>query len=192
MATFNFEILYFLKSCPIFEGPTLCQFTKYSNFQFFDKINLILYPSPEFFTTSIKGFKESTSQCSKWLSNIWNWKANLAGCCKQTFDFQFNIKLVQSKTCFFFQFSQNGRKNSNFFTLAVLWSDSIKWNYVRGLYLYNIFSSQISTGQSPNKAFRMYTKIKPELKAKQKHCHTKLFKVYFNFCKIKSCWPRYW
>ena len=26
------EVLHFLKSCPIFVGPTLCQFIKYSNF----------------------------------------------------------------------------------------------------------------------------------------------------------------
>ena len=30
---------------------------------------------------------------------------------------------------FFFQFSQKGCQNSNFFTQAVLWSDSIKKNY---------------------------------------------------------------
>ena len=37
----NLEVLYFLKLCPIFVGPTLCQNTKYSNFleaqSFFDK-----------------------------------------------------------------------------------------------------------------------------------------------------------
>ena len=32
-------------------------------------------------------------------------RQNIAGCCKQTFHFQFNIKLIQSKT-WFFQFSQ--------------------------------------------------------------------------------------
>ena len=56
MATFNFEVLYFLKLCP------LCQFTKYSNFHFFDKINLILYPFPEFFTTSITILNAKTFQ----------------------------------------------------------------------------------------------------------------------------------
>ena len=36
------EPLYFLKLGPIFVGPTLCQFTKYSHS--FDKIKLILNP----------------------------------------------------------------------------------------------------------------------------------------------------
>ena len=50
-------------------------------------------------------FKESTSQYIKWLSNIEFLlsifefeRQNIAGCCKQTFCFQFNIKLIQSKT----------------------------------------------------------------------------------------------
>ena len=33
-------------------------------------------------------------------------RQNIAGCCKQTFCFQFNKKLIQSKTWFFFQYSQ--------------------------------------------------------------------------------------
>ena len=41
-------ILYFLKLCLIFVGPTLCQFTKYSNFLeahiHLVKVKLILYP----------------------------------------------------------------------------------------------------------------------------------------------------
>ena len=56
LLTLNFEVLYFLKLCP------LCQFTKYSNFHFFDKINLILYTSPEFFTTSITILNAKTFQ----------------------------------------------------------------------------------------------------------------------------------
>ena len=43
---------------------------------------------------------------------------DITGCCKQTFHFQFNIKLIQSKT-WFFHFSQ-WHKISNFFTLPDL------------------------------------------------------------------------
>ena len=43
----NLEVLYFLKLCPIFVGPTQYQFTKYSNFlepnYFFDRLKLIFY-----------------------------------------------------------------------------------------------------------------------------------------------------
>ena len=44
------------------------------------------------------------SRSGKKLSTF-EWQ-HIAGCCKQTFCFQFNIKLIQSKTWFFFQFSQ--------------------------------------------------------------------------------------
>ena len=68
-----------------------------------------------------------------WLSTFEFQRKNIAGCCKETFHFQFNIKLIQSKT-WFFQFSQClaewvGCKNSNFFKLAVLRSDSMEQNY---------------------------------------------------------------
>ena len=45
---------------------------------------------------------------------------DIAGCCKQTFHFQFNIKLKQSKTYFFSFLSAllNGWKNSNFFKIG--------------------------------------------------------------------------
>ena len=59
------------------------------------------------------------SRSGKKLSTFTFERQNIAGCCKETFHFQFNIKLIKGKTCFF-QFSQNGRKNSNYFTLMDL------------------------------------------------------------------------
>ena len=57
-----------------------------------------------------------------WLSTFEFQRQNIAGCCKQTFRFQFNIKLTQSETRFF-QFSQCLAE------WAVLRSDSMKRNY---------------------------------------------------------------
>ena len=83
------------------------------------------------------------SRSGKKLSTFEFERQNIAGCRKQTFRFQFNIKLIQSKTWFFFSvFSVallNGRKNSNFFTLPDL--DSIKnlvpfTSYLNGLPLH--------------------------------------------------------
>ena len=75
------------------------------------------------------------SRSGKKLSTFEFERQHIAGRCKQTFRFQFNIKMIQSKT-WFFQFSQNGRHNKNFFTLPDL--DSIKnlvpfTSYLNGL-----------------------------------------------------------
>ena len=59
------------------------------------------------------------SRSGKMLSTFEFERQNIAGCCKQTFHFHFNIRQIKSKK-HFFQFSHNGRKNSNYFTLTDL------------------------------------------------------------------------
>jgi hypothetical protein len=75
----------------------------------------------------LKGFGGILSRSGKMLSTFEFWLElnrrckgkNIAGRCQQTFCFQFNIKLIQSKTRFSVALL-NGRKNSNFFTLPDL------------------------------------------------------------------------
>ena len=54
-----------------------------------------------------------------WLELAWPERQNIAGWCQQTFCFQFNLKLIQSKT-WLSAALLNGRKNLNFFTLLDL------------------------------------------------------------------------
>ena len=68
------------------------------------------------------------SRSGKKLSTFEFERQNIAGCCKQTFCVQFSSKAKHD----FFSFLSgllNGRKNSNFFKIAVWGSDSMKRNY---------------------------------------------------------------
>ena len=60
--------------------------------------------------------------------NIWIWKHNIAGCCKETFFVQFSSKAKQNLFSFLSDLL-SGHKNSSFFKRAVELSNSMKQNY---------------------------------------------------------------